>query len=112
MSVLNTLPAPVIQMGLVEKIVDTAQNQPHVQQLVAQEAALQALKAQGERIAGTEVLANSRKVRDREEGQGRQGRDPGRQRADDDASEDEAAQADTSPAQPSPWAGNIVNIKI
>ena len=50
MSELNMMPVPIVQMGLVEKLVEVEQNQPHVQQLVAQESAKQAMKAEAERV--------------------------------------------------------------
>ncbi|MDR2799638.1 MAG: hypothetical protein LBB52_00035 [Desulfovibrio sp.] len=74
MSVINTLPAPVVQMGHVEKIVELQQNQPYVQQLVAKETAVQSLKAEREKVAAAPKSAESSRVRERDGGKG--GRQP------------------------------------
>lgn len=110
MSVLNTMPAPVIQMGHVEKLVEVVQNQPHVQQLVAQEEAKKTLKAQSEQIAGTDKTASGRKVRDRGEEEGNQHQQAGldgESRGDKkDPPEEERANKNN------PWAGHIISITI
>lgn len=111
MSVLNTLPAPVVQMGLVEKLVEVEQNQAHVQQLVAQQNAGATLKAQSERVAEVDTAERGKKVRDREAGGGRQEqRQMGQRRPGEADGEEEAAQA--GPHKANPWAGHIVNVKI
>lgn len=108
MSVLNTLPAPVIQMGLVEKLVEAEQNQPYVQQLVAQTTARQELKEARERIAAPENSEESKQIRDREARQGRrEQRQSGRQGGKNPAESDEEDAPRTKP-----WAGHILNIKI
>lgn len=113
MSVEQGLPLPVVQMGHVEKIVETAQNQPHVQQLVAQELAAAELQRANSQVQKTEVTEAGRKVDDRkkERRKGQQGGDGGRSQARD------ASGAETDGEEPdrqgmSPWAGHIVNVKI
>jgi len=112
MSVLNTLPAPIIQMGHVEKLIEVEQNQSHVQQLVAQETAREALRAQGERVSEVETSERGRRVREREAGGNR--RQPGGEgQAKREASgEGEEASPDSGSGKPNPWAGHIVNMKI
>lgn len=112
MSVLNTLPAPVVQMGLVEKLVDVEQNQAQVQQQVAQQSAGAALKAQSERIAEVNTAERGKRVRDREAGGGgqEQQRQAGQRRPGEADGEDDSAQA--GPHKANPWAGHIVNVKI
>lgn len=108
MSVLNTLPAPIIQMGLVEKLVEVQQNQPHVQQQVAQVTARQELKEEQSRVSGLDKSEDSKKVRDREAGQGgEQRRQEKRQASQEDGPEAEKEQGKTKP-----WSGHIVNIKV
>ena len=109
MSVLNTLPAPVIQMGLVEKIVEVQQNLPHVQQLVAQTTARESIKEEQSRVAATDGSENSKKVRERDSGQGGQQRDPDGRRQGNPAREE--GQDQDSP-RTKPWSGHILNIKI
>jgi len=126
MSVLNTLPAPVIQMGYVEKIVDQQQNLPHALMQAGQDAAREARKAEAQRVAGTEPAEHGRKVRERSEERGRgrrnndeAGRRGASQTASQPASADEPELPDAEhdvdePKTPkaNPWAGNIVNVKI
>lgn len=116
MSVLNTLPAPVVQMGFVEKIVDQQQNQPHALMQAGQEATREMLRAEAQRIAKSEAPEHSKKVRDKGERQqrsqtggqqasgGKSGLEPG---------ETPEADAESTVAPPpNPWAGNLVNLKI
>lgn len=112
MSVLNTLPAPVIQMGLVEKIVETAQNQPHVQQLINQDFTQKALKAQSEQVPEVTSTEHGRRVREREGGQeGNQGQSQEeRQAAKQGAQEGDGD--DRGPNKANPWSGHIVSVKI
>lgn len=134
MSVLNTLPAPVVQMGLVEKLVDAEQNQPHVQQLAAQQTMAKTLKRQGEQVPEVSGNEHGRKVHGREEERERGGRQKERQgrgarsarNKDDEQGGAEARhpdegqqhaapsseQPETQPGSGNPWAGNILNIKV
>ncbi len=110
MTVDNTLNLPVVQMGHVEKLVEVAQNQPHVQQLVAQQTVAQELKKQESQVPKTENAEKGRRVRDRDGDdrpgsntrQHAQGNSPGKQ---DSPPEEEA-----SPS--TPWVGHLVNVKI
>ena len=116
MSVLNTLPAPVIQMGLVEKLVDVQQNQPHVQQLVAQESAKQALLEAKSRVAGVDNSENGKKVREKSEDQDTRGRSRSRKRKVTASFSipdlDEADESEAEAPRTKPWSGHILNIKI
>jgi hypothetical protein len=110
MSQLNMLPVPVIQMGLVEKLVEVEQNQPHVQQLVAQESARLAMKAEAERVPVVDVTEQNKKIRERnperekkEQRQASGERDERRQGEEEDAGDAHSA---------NPWAGQIVNMKV
>jgi hypothetical protein len=116
MSVLNMLPVPVIQMGLVEKLVEVEQNQAHVQQLVSQESAKLAMKAQAEQVPVVDVAEQNKKIRDRNSerekkerrkaaGRSFRGRSAAQNDEDDDAAANEQAKAN-------PWAGQIVNLKV
>lgn len=112
MSVLTTLPAPIIQMGHVEKIVEMAQNQPHVHQLINQEEAKKSLQTQSEQVAVTDKTAHGRKVmsKNEEEGHRRQQQAATDERRPDNDHEQECdkevAKSDN------PWAGNIVRITV
>ena len=115
MSVLNTLPAPVVQMGLVEKIVEMEQNHPQVQQLVSQETAAQELKKQSTQVPKIENSEPGKKIRDREAGQqGKKQHASGKKghAAEEDPSAEENAAPETMPHEANPWAGHIVNVKI
>jgi hypothetical protein len=113
MTVLSTLPAPVVQMGLVEKIVEVAQNQPQVQQQVAREAAVQTLREQQQRVAGAEEAKQGRRVREREAGgKKRQEAGAGRENTPSGQTPPEGAACGDGARKSNPWAGNIVNLKV
>ena len=102
-------------MGLVEKLVEVEQNQPHVQQLVAQESARQAAKAEAERVPVVDVAEQGKKIRDREPGREKReqrqasGRSPGGRA---DAAQDSEAEAEAGLSKGGPWSGQIVNMKV
>ena len=116
MSELNMMPVPIVQMGLVEKLVEVEQNQPHVQQLVAQESAKQALKAEAERVPQVDSSEQGKKVRSRDSSQEKKeqrqasGRFSGGKDGAQTDQEDGASGSETGTANP--WAGKIVNMKI
>ncbi len=114
MSVLNTLPAPVIQMGLVEKIVEVQQNQPHVQQLVAQETARHAWKDEQSRVGKTEKQEEGRKVREREAGQNKkESRSSGREpRLAREQESENRLEPDAENSGVKPWTGHLLNITV
>ena len=114
MSEMNMLPVPVIQMGLVEKLVEVVQNQPHVQQLVAQESAKQAMKAESERVPLVDASDRGKKIRDREAGQKRRERQRAPEQTSCEQSGDEYGQESAEGGSPkaNPWAGQIVNMKV
>lgn len=114
MSINNTLPSTIIQMGHVEKIVEVQQNQPHMQQLAAQdEAAAQLLREKG-RIEGTEKSQSGKKIREKnEEDERKRKREEQQRRAAGNAQEDETGLlTDEERKTENPWAGNILNVKI
>lgn len=106
MSVTSTMPAPVVQMGLVEKIVEMEQNQPHVQQLVSQEIARQALAEQSKRVTEPDSSAKGRKVDEKNRDQQR------RERQQEQRQAAQQHESDEEEAQTRPWSGHLVNIKI
>lgn len=116
MSELNMLPVPIVQMGLVEKLVEVEQNQPHVQQLVAQESAKQAMKAEAERVPQVDASEHGKKIRNRDSNQEKKerrqtpDRSSGGKGEAQTAAEDDASEIETPPANP--WAGKIVNMKV
>lgn len=116
MSELNMMPVPIVQMGLVEKLVEVEQNQPHVQQLVAQESAKQALKAEAERVPQVDSSEQGKKVRNRDSGQERKERRQASERDSGGKGEAQTDQEDGASgietATANPWAGKIVNMKV
>jgi len=102
-------------MGLVAKIVNQQQNQPHALLQAGQEASRELLKAESLRVAGTEASNRSRKIRDQEErqGGGQEQQAAGKKSAEQDAAEQNPFDNNESgPSGANPWAGNIVNVKI
>ena len=112
MSEMSMLPVPVIQMGLVEKLVEVAQNQPHVQQLVAQELARQAAKAQTEQVPQVDASERGKKIRDRESGQKKREQHHASGQPSGEQNEDGQQSAEDGPHTANPWAGQIVNMKV
>lgn len=112
MSVLNTLPTPVVQMGLVEKIVDAQQNQPGVQQLASQSVARHELEEAKSRVAGTDAAENSKKIRDRQSGEDPSGNKRDEHRKRNAAGKDAPPAPEESTPTTKPWSGHIVNLKI
>jgi len=105
-------------MGLVEKIVNQQQNQPHALLQAGQEASRELLKAESLRIASTEASKRNRKIGDQEERQGGgQKQTAGKKSAQSDDGHEAAEQNpfdnnESGPSGANPWAGNIVNVKI
>jgi hypothetical protein len=118
MSVLNTLPAPVIQMGLVGKIVNQQQNQPYALHQAGQEVSRELLRAESLRVASTDPSKPGSKIREQEERQGGgKHQASGKRSADSKAGQDAAGQEPVNGNEPgspgaNPWAGKIVNVKI
>ena len=112
MSELNMMPLPILQMGMVEKVAVVEQTQPHVQQLVAQETARQALKAEAERVPQVNSSEHGRKVREREAGQERKGNHSSAGRTPEKTQEAQESAPDEDSHSCNPWAGQIVNVKV
>jgi hypothetical protein len=112
MSEMSLLPVPVIQMGLVEKLAEVEQNQPYVQQIVAQESARQALQAQAERVPATDASEHGKKIQNREPGQEKREQRHRREAGDrrDASSGDD--DAEDAMAASNPWTGQILNMKV
>lgn len=106
MSVTQILPAPVVQMGLVEKLVEVEQNQPHVQQLVAQELARQTLEEQSKRVHQSDESGKGRKVDEKNRDQRRREKEQEQRQAAQEQNEEEQERS------AKPWAGHLLNIKI
>jgi len=101
-------------MGLVEKIVNQQQNQPHALLQAGQEASREFLKAESLRIAGTDPSNRSRKIQDQEKQQGGgQEQSAGKKKsAKDETAEQNPDNNEPGTSGANPWAGNIVNVKI
>ena len=110
MSVEQGIPLPVVQMGHVEKIVEQAQNQPHVQQLVAQEIAARELQKANSQVQKTDVSEPGRKVDDKKKQQRERG--GGRSSKYEAKGEEMPDEAEDDRQGMEPWSGRIVNVKI
>jgi hypothetical protein len=111
MSVLTTLPAPIVQMALVEKIVDEQQNQPHVQQLVSQVTTRQELRARRGKVSALDFSEEMSRIQEGDEEPNLPDKGSRRPKTlsphDDVPEEPEQEQPRTKP-----WAGHILNIRI
>ncbi|MDR1685985.1 MAG: hypothetical protein LBR82_06040 [Desulfovibrio sp.] len=108
MNIINSLPAPVVQMGHVEKIVEMQQNMPYVQQAAMGEEAVRALERAREKIEAGAETESSVKVRKRDGGRGG-GKRPAPEKNEDgrDAGEDgDGAKSGR------PWSGRLLDITI
>ena len=111
MSGANLMPVPIVQMGLVEKLVVAEQSQPYIQQLAAQDIARQAIKEEADRVPQVDFTEHGKKIRDREGGRGKRERRhaSGQSRSDE---QEQNEQGENGPSKANPWAGQIVNMKI
>lgn len=115
MSITPLQQIPVVQMGHVEKIVEAVQNQPEVQQAVAQETAKSRLKAQEDQVPRVEKDREAEKLRTNEDGRNKQ--NPGREPVKKDqrkagANQPAPATEETPARGDNPFAGHIVNLKV
>jgi hypothetical protein len=111
MNMINTLPAPVVQMGHVEKIVEMQQNLPYAQQAAAGEAAVHTLERARGKIEAGGKTESSVKVRERDGGRG--GGSGGRQPAPERKADDGEADEDGGGAKSGrPWSGRLLDITI
>lgn len=111
MSVVSTLPAPVIQMGLVEKKVDLEQNRPAVQQALAQATVRHELREAQSRVPDPGAPENSRKVQERGSGRDSPGHSRDK-RPPDDSKAANKERTGSGDLETKPWSGHIVNLKI
>ena len=118
MSTGNLLPISVIQMGHVEKAVDTIQNQPEALRQVAQETAKQNLQDQNKLIEKTdrpEIINHIRTDADGQKRQKNQDEDldtPRKKKDTQPGQVQESAEPEEAPPSANPWAGHIVNLKV
>jgi hypothetical protein len=108
-NIINTLPAPVVQMGYVEKIVEMQQNLPSMQQAAVGEAAVRALDKARETIEAGAETEHAARVRERDAG-----RDGGRRQTPDGEAEGRGAPEDGGGGAKSgrPWSGCLLDITI
>jgi hypothetical protein len=113
MNIINSLPAPVVQMGHVEKIVEMQQNLPYAQQAAMGEAAVRALDRAREKIEAGEETESSVKVRERDGGRGGSGSGSGdRPAREKEAAGGEADEDGGGAKSGRPWSGRLLDITI
>ncbi len=111
MSQTNVAITQLLQVGLTERIAQEAQAHPEVVKQAAQQAAPEILRQQNSTVPKTDDAESSRKIKSRDGGRQRSGAD-GRRRKHFAAAEQAEPESETSPAADTPWAGNIVNLKV
>ncbi len=118
MSTSNLLPVSVVQMGHVEKLVDTIQNQPDALRQVAEETAKQNLADQNKLIEKTdrpEIVNHIRTDADAEKRGKKQGEDldtPHKKKHTQPGQDHDSPESPDAAWRSNPWAGNIVNTKV
>ena len=107
MSQTNIAITQLAQLGFAERIAQEAQGHPEIARQAAQQIAPEALKQQKDTVGETENTQKSRSVKAEKDGKGNGGNagQERRRKGEPPPSEDEAAAN-------SPWAGNIVNMKV
>ncbi|MCC8193908.1 MAG: hypothetical protein LIP28_04610 [Deltaproteobacteria bacterium] len=107
MSQINIPVTQLAQLGYADRIAHEAQGQPEIARQTAQQAAPEALKQQKDAIAEPEKTAKNRALKSEKDGHGGGASgDTPRRRGEPPPEE----QPDSSPD--TPWAGNIVNLKV
>lgn len=95
------------QLGLAERIVQEAQGHPEVLREAARQATPEALKQQRASVEKTDDTAKSRNVKAEKDG-GNKG-----QSGEGERKKKKAPFADDTESTPdTPWAGNILNLKV
>lgn len=107
MSQTNIPITQLAQLGFAERIAHETQGHPEIARQMAEHASVQELKRQKESIAKTEDSEAARTIKADKDGGGA-GRDAGREKSRKNSPET----PEEEPATPSPWAGNIVNLKV
>lgn len=109
MSQTNIVVTQLAQLGFADRIAHEAQGHPEIARQAAQEAATEALKQQKESVAGTEETGKSRKLKSEKDGEGG-GKDASGQQKRQRQGEPPPEEPENSAT--SPWAGNILNLKV
>lgn len=110
MSQTNIVITQLAQLGYADRIAHEAQGHPEIARQVAQQAAPEILKQQKDAVGETEDAEAARKLTSEKDGKGGQsGRDgsSGKRRR-----KGEPPSEETPSAPNTPWAGNILNLKI
>ena len=107
MSQTNIAITQLAQLGFADRIAQETQGHPEIARHTAEHAAIQELKRQKDTIAKTEDSEASRTIKARKEGGG-SGKDARREKQRKSSPET----PEEEPGTPSPWAGNIVNLKV
>ena len=105
MSIEGTL--PIIQMGHVEKLAESLENQPVVQQQATQTEAERILREQNSQVPPAESPEKTQGRRVGGQGDGSGGKNRG-----DKEHPPPRKQNEQDPPAPNPWAGNILNLKV
>ena len=109
MSQTNVAITQLVQVGLAERMAQEAQAYPEVARQVAQQAAPEALRQQNAMVAKTDETEESRKIKAQDKGGQKPGADARKRKKRGHHAQPE--EAENTSAQ-TPWAGNIVNIKV
>jgi len=104
----NIVATQLAQLGFADRIAQETQGNAEAARQAAQQAAPEALKQQKDAVAATEDSEKTRKLKSEKDGEGGRNDSPGNRRhRKGDASPEEAESTPDSP-----WAGNILNLKV
>ncbi len=99
---------PLAQMGHVEKLADTLQNQPAASQAVFQQVANEAIKQEQSQVEASNESARGKKIK-REEKKEKGNPEQNRQFTKNTNQEQPAEQEEQAT---NPWSGNLLNVKV
>ena len=108
MSQINIPVTQLAQLGFADRIAHEAQGHPEVARQAAQQAAPEVLKQQKDTVVETQSSEAARKLKAEKDGKGGgQGDTGAKERRQGEPPPEEAESAPNTP-----WAGNILNLKV
>lgn len=110
MSQTNIAITQLAQVGLAERIAQETQGHPEVLRQAAQQSAPQELKQQKDAVGEAERPETSRGVKADKDGKG--GKDGGGKRGEKRGAKRGGPDGERENAANTPWAGNILNLKV
>ena len=107
MSQINIPVTQLAQLGFADRIAHEAQGHPEIARQAAQQATPEVLKQQRDKVDEPQGSEASKALKSEKDGKGSQGG-----AGDNQRKKGEPPPEETESASNSPWAGNILNLKV